>query len=81
MGDFDNELKGVLFKNDRKSNDEDRDYGGSATIDGREYWLSGWKRKSKSGTPFLSLSFKWKEAPAATSKPKAKSDFDDEIGF
>jgi hypothetical protein len=26
MGDFDNELKGMLFKNDRKESDEDRDY-------------------------------------------------------
>jgi hypothetical protein len=77
---YNNELKGILFKNDRKESDEDRDYSGSATINGREYWLSGWKRKSKSGTPFLSLSFKAKEAPAASSKPKAKPDFD-EVDF
>jgi hypothetical protein len=81
MSDFDNELKGVLFKNDRKESDEDRDYSGSAAINGREYWLSGWKKRSKSGTPFLSLSFKPKEAPAETSKPKAKPEFNDEIGF
>jgi hypothetical protein len=75
---YDNELKGVLFKNGEKSKDEDRDYSGSATINGCEYWLSGWKRTSKSGTPFLSLSFKPKE-PAA--KPKAKPDFNDDIDF
>jgi hypothetical protein len=80
MGDFDNELRGVLFENNDKQKDEDRDYSGSATIDGREYWLSGWKNRSKSGTPFLSLKFKPKE-PASSSKPKAKPDFDDEIDF
>jgi hypothetical protein len=78
MGDFDNELKGVLFKNDRKESDEDRDYSGSATINDREYWLSGWKKRSKSGTPFLSLSFKAKDG--GSNKPK-KPDFNDEIDF
>jgi hypothetical protein len=75
MSDYDDELKGVLFKNDRKEKNEDRDYSGSAVINGRPYWLSGWKKTSKGGTPFLSLSFKPKEAPAATSKPKAVDDF------
>jgi hypothetical protein len=75
MSDFETELRGVLFKNDLKEKNEDRDYSGSATINSREYWLSGWKKTSKSGTPFLSLSFKPKEAPAATSKPKAVDDF------
>jgi hypothetical protein len=74
---YDNELKGVLFKNNEKSNDEDRDYSGGATVNGREYWLSGWKKRSKSGTPFLSLSFKAKDG----GKPKAKPTFDDEIDF
>jgi hypothetical protein len=79
MSDFDNELKGVLFKNNEKQKDEDRDYSGTATINGREYWLSGWKKRSKSGTPFLSLSFKPKDG--GSNKPKAKPDFDDEIDF
>jgi hypothetical protein len=74
---YDNELKGVVFKNDQKEKPEDRDYSGQCTIDGREYWLSGWKNRSKSGTPFLSLSFKAKDG----GKPKAKPTFDDEIDF
>ena len=44
---YDNELKGVLFINEQKPRDEDRDYSGRATINGREYWLSGWKRDRK----------------------------------
>ena len=31
-------------------------YKGSLTIDGRKYWLSGWKRMGDDGKPWLSLS-------------------------
>jgi hypothetical protein len=78
---YDNELKGVLFKNNEKLRDEDRDYAGQCTINGKELWISGWKGVSKSGTPYLRLSFKAKEAPAPANKPKAKPAFDDSIGF
>jgi hypothetical protein len=57
----------------------DNHYSGSATVNGREYWLSGWKKKSKSGTPFLSLSFKAKDG--GSNKAKAKPEFDDDIEF
>jgi hypothetical protein len=30
-------------------------YKGSLTIDGRKYWLSGWKRHGDDGKPWLSL--------------------------
>jgi hypothetical protein len=61
------ENRGFLFKSDRKSKSTDRDYSGSITLDGREYWLSGWIKKSKAGASYLSLSLKAKE-PAAGGK-------------
>lgn len=61
---YDNELKGVLFVNDKKVKDTDPNYNGSATIDGVEYWMSGWKKTSKEGKSFLSLSFQLKDAGA-----------------
>ena len=36
---------GNLFKNERKDNDDDRDYWGSITVAGTEFWLSGWVRQ------------------------------------
>jgi len=45
---------GLLFKNDDKAKETDRDYGGSMTINRVQYWLSGWVKKGKRG-PFLSL--------------------------
>ena len=61
--EFGDELKGVLFKDERKVKPEDRDFSGSATIGGVEYWASGWSRVSKGGKKYLSLRFKPKNEP------------------
>jgi hypothetical protein len=77
---------GILFRNDRKVRDSDRDYSGSATIAGVEYWVSGWVKESKSGSKFLTFSFKAKDAPKAvstmpTAAQSAGVPFNDEIPF
>jgi hypothetical protein len=69
---------GALFKNDRKDGEKDRDYSGSITIDGREYWLSGWIKQGKQAK-FIGLTAKPKDA--ATSKPAQTKELDDEIPF
>jgi hypothetical protein len=75
---------GALFKNDRKADERDRDYSGSITVAGVEYWLSGWIKEGRNGK-FLSLAVKPKDAPAGKPKPKANetaaASFDDGIGF
>ena len=63
MSDYDNNLRGVLFRNDRNDRDKHPDYKGSAEIDGVEYWLSAWIKAGKSGK-FMSLSFKEKDVAA-----------------
>ena len=73
---FDN--SGILFRNDDKNGERDRDYKGEATIAGVKYWVSGWIKEAKNGSKFLTFSFKPKDAAAA----KPKSAFaDNEIGF
>jgi hypothetical protein len=78
---------GILFRNDKKTRDTDRDYSGSATIGGVEYWMSGWVKQAKNGSKFLTFSFKAKDAPKAEStKPAAVQSgvgvpFNDEIPF
>ena len=59
MGVYPN--SGVLFKNDKKKNEKNRDYQGNAEIDGVAYWVSAWIKTGKSGVKFMSLSFKPKE--------------------
>jgi hypothetical protein len=79
---YDDTNRGVLFNEiDKKTGDNDRDYGGSININGEEFWLSAWIKTSKKGMKFMSLSVKpkaEKPAEAAASKPVS---FDDEIPF
>ena len=81
---FDN--SGVIFKNEDKSKDADRDYQGSATIAGVEYWMSGWIKQGKRGK-FLSFSFKPKDAVTTKPKPAAEPasagtvDLNDDVPF
>jgi len=73
---FDDSNRGVLFREEKKSEPTDRDYSGSINIAGAEYWLSGWIKTSKKGAKFLSLSVKPKAPVKAESVP-----FNDEIEF
>lgn len=76
---------GILSKNRKKEKDTHPDINGSATIEGVEYWLSGWAKTGKNG-PFYSLAFKRKDQqgqggnkPAAA--PASTGLDDDEIPF
>jgi hypothetical protein len=74
MPDYDNNMRGVLFKNDKKQSDKHPDYKGNAEIEGVEYWVSAWIKTSGKGAKFMSMSFQAKEeqpAPQQTSRPPA----------
>ena len=51
---------GILFRNRKKESDKQPDARGSATIDGKEYWLSGWTKQGDKGK-FVSLAFSPKD--------------------
>lgn len=58
---------GALFLNDKKTTPNHPDWRGNILIDGREYWVSAWKKTSKAGAPYMSLSAKAKDdAPPRT---------------
>jgi hypothetical protein len=88
---YDNTDKGSLFTNDKKETEKHPDYNGSINVGGKEYWLSGWKKKSeKTGKTFLSLSVREKqETPRQSSEPTRKAnhgaggfaDMNDDIPF
>lgn len=54
---YDDELRGVLFRNSRKTRREQPDMQGSCQIGGVEYWVSGWAHVSKQNQKYLSLAF------------------------
>jgi len=55
MPEYNNEMKGVLFKNDQKVNEKAPLYKGKIQISGVEYELAAWIRESKKGNKFMSL--------------------------
>ncbi len=84
---YDNELRGALFQNKKRENEIDLEkkkklphYQGSCEIGGIEYWVAGWKKKSKNGEPFMALSFTPKEKQKMSEGSASPID-DDDIPF
>jgi hypothetical protein len=55
MSEFDNTNRGVLFRNENKTEDYHGDYTGTINIDGTEYFLDAYLKTSKAGKKFFSL--------------------------
>ena len=73
---------GILFCNDRKSGERDRDHKGEGNIDCPhcgtriELWLSGWIKTARNGAKFLTLAFKPKDAPQQAQRYDNDADAD-----
>jgi hypothetical protein len=83
MADYDNNLSGVLFKNDKEGNEKRPDYKGRAEIEGVQYWVSAWVLDGAKGK-FMSMKYERKDkqaAPVKSSDPapahKSAADLDD----
>lgn len=57
------DFSGILFKNDRKQQDNHADYRGTCTVNGIEYYMNAWLKDGAKGK-FMSFSFKPKKLPA-----------------
>lgn len=71
--EYDNTNRGSLFDNDKKEKETHPDFTGSINVDGKEYWLNGWKKTSKTGKRFFSLSVNPKNGAA---KKLSEADYD-----
>ena len=76
MTQYDNNMRGLISKNDRKTEDKHPDIKGQCEINGTEYWISGWQKERKDGTgKFYSLTFQAKnDAPRPMPEPSRNSD-------
>ena len=93
MAEYNNTNTGALFKNNRRTSPTQPEWNGSANIEGVEYWINAWVKESKKdGSKFFSISYRPKDAPAATPPRRTPSPaprqtatsmagFDDEIPF
>lgn len=82
MPQYDNTNKGIIYTNDRKEKEEQPDYKGFINIEGKDYWLSGWRKKNDKLGNFLSLAVTPKEPgvrPAGGAE--APPDTDDDVPF
>jgi len=76
---YDNNNRGALWKNDRRESDKHPHLTGSATIEGREYWVSAWTSKEGGKKPVVSFTVKPKDGERAPN-PQSQ-DFDDDLPF
>lgn len=87
MTEYDNTNRGSIWTNDKTKKTENHpDFTGTLNIDGKEYWVSAWKRKpdANAKAPALSFSVKAKDsAPqkTTTTQQAGNTDFDDDIPF
>jgi hypothetical protein len=63
MTEYDNRNRGAIWKNEKKTEDKHPDFTGSLNVDGREFWVSAWRRREDAGpkAPALSFSVKPKD--------------------
>lgn len=63
-GNYDNTDRGILSRNDRKTEDKHPEFKGTLNVGGVEYWLDAWVKERKDGSGrFFSLRVKAKDAP------------------
>ena len=76
---YDNEMRGTLDKNQDKDEQHPKwpDYKGKIQIDGKEYWLAGWKQTGPTGV-FISLSARAADKQTKPA-PKPAQDADDDF--
>jgi hypothetical protein len=54
---FDKTNRGSIWPNKRKDKDTHPDFTGSINVDGKEYWLNGWRRKEGASPVSPSMTF------------------------
>lgn len=84
MAEYDNTNRGQIWKNDKKETEKHPDFKGDINIEGKEYWISAWKRKEGANpkAPALSFAVQPKDKAQQSQSPAAPpNDFDDDIPF
>lgn len=80
---------GAIFKNDKKTAENQPDYRGKMMVDGKEWEISLWVRTAQSGIKYMSASIQepyvkpeqQQQAPVSTSKKIQDATEDDGLPF
>jgi hypothetical protein len=82
--EYDNNNRGALWKNDKRTTEKHPQLRGSAEINGVEYWVSAWTSNEGGKKPLVSLSFQVKDEMPTAAAPVVVTnevDFDDDLPF
>ena len=82
---YDNNLRGALFKNRKRTEERQPEYTGNCEINGQQFWVSAWVKESKNGEKFFSMAYTPKEQPVTPNVTPVTSnvtaDVNDSIPF
>jgi len=89
MPEYSNRNRGAIWPNNKMREDkQDPHFTGSLNVDGNEYWVSAWKRKTgaKQGSPSLTFVVNRKDQNKTPAKPPPEptappDDFDGDFPF
>jgi uncharacterized protein (DUF736 family) len=80
--EYDNEMKGVLFPNEKRSNDRAPNATGTIQIKGVTYKLAGWTKEAKnSGKKFMSITAEEQDTDGVNQDRKAPAPPPDNSGI
>ena len=54
--EYDNKNRGALFTNERKESEKHPDFNGTVNVEGKDFRIAAWKKMSKKGKDYMSLS-------------------------
>ena len=76
MSQYETNNRGAVWGNKKKTTDKHPDLTGSVMVDGKDYWLSGWKRGAGANpnAPALSLSLTIKDNQQHQQPPQQSSE-------
>jgi hypothetical protein len=83
MTQYDNSNRGSIWPNKKKDTEKHPDFTGEVNVDGRDYWVSAWKRKPDANPKAPSLTFTVKpkdgQAPPFREKPEQRRSLKEEM--
>ena len=78
---YDNTNRGSIWKNDRRETERHPHFTGVANVDGKEFYVSAWKRSSDANpkAPALTFSFKPKDGVVESTSDFKVAEEDEDI--
>ena len=87
---YDNSNRGAMWPNVDRMSERHPDFSGSLDVNGKKYWVSGWRKKegANPAAPMITFTIKEKEnaggmtqEPVREPAPSSDHKFDDDLPF